>query len=192
MKGLTLLWMCLCCLRPEDVANVLPHSEQAWARAPTCCERMCLWRLLGSVNTCWGEEPHRHMGELLSASNHVRKEDMCTEMQNLNDQTFPSTVITLPLSSFHIRSACHCRATSDVGSGLISSWRPWDTDHTYILSPHCGTNCGPPGWRKWKENENIFALHRTDGCHHLTVGWNVSIALPLDIREDLITLFTFV
>ena len=68
MKGLTLLWMCLCCLRPEDVANVLPQSEQAWARAPTCCERMCLCRLLGSVNTCWGKQPHRHTGELPSAS----------------------------------------------------------------------------------------------------------------------------
>jgi len=56
MKGLTLLWMCLCCLRPDDVANVLPQSAQAWARAPACCERMCLCRLLGSVNTCWGEE----------------------------------------------------------------------------------------------------------------------------------------
>lgn len=52
IKGLTLLWMCLCCLRPEEVANVLPHSGQAWARAPTCWERMCLWRLLGSVKTC--------------------------------------------------------------------------------------------------------------------------------------------
>lgn len=53
MNGLTLLWMCLCCLRPEEVANVFPHSGQAWARAPTCCERMCLCRLLGSVKTCW-------------------------------------------------------------------------------------------------------------------------------------------
>lgn len=26
IKGLTLLWMCLCCLRPDDVAKVLPHS----------------------------------------------------------------------------------------------------------------------------------------------------------------------
>lgn len=52
IKGLTLLWMCLCCLRPEEVAKVLPHSGQAWARAPTCWERMCLWRLLGSVKTC--------------------------------------------------------------------------------------------------------------------------------------------
>ena len=56
MKGLTVLWMCLCCLRPEDVANVFPQSGQAWARAPTCWERMCRCRLLGSVNT-WG---HRH------------------------------------------------------------------------------------------------------------------------------------
>ena len=51
IKGLTLLWMCLCCLSPEDVAKVLPHSGQVWARAPTCCERMCRCRLLGSVNT---------------------------------------------------------------------------------------------------------------------------------------------
>lgn len=80
MKGLTLLWMCLCCLRPEDVANVLPHSEQAWARAPTCCERMCLWRLLGSVNTCWGEEPHRHTGGLLSASKKMCGGDTCTQI----------------------------------------------------------------------------------------------------------------
>lgn len=29
MKGLTVLWMCLCCLRPEDVANVFPQSGQA-------------------------------------------------------------------------------------------------------------------------------------------------------------------
>ena len=54
MKGLTLLWMCLCCLRPDEVAKVLPQSGQAWALAPTCWERMCLCRLLGSVNTCWG------------------------------------------------------------------------------------------------------------------------------------------
>lgn len=43
--------MCVCCLRPDEVANVLPHSGQAWDRAPICCERMCRWRLLGSVNT---------------------------------------------------------------------------------------------------------------------------------------------
>ena len=60
MKGLTVLWMCLCCLRPEDVANVFPQSGQAWARAPTCWERMCRWRLLGSVNT-WGD---RHLCSL--------------------------------------------------------------------------------------------------------------------------------
>lgn len=53
MKGLTVLWMCLCCFRPDDVANVFPQSGQAWARAPTCWERMCRCRLLGSVNT-WG------------------------------------------------------------------------------------------------------------------------------------------
>lgn len=41
MKGFTVLWICLCCLRPEDVAKVFPQSGQAWARAPTCCERMC-------------------------------------------------------------------------------------------------------------------------------------------------------
>lgn len=51
MKGLTVLWMCLCCLRPDEVAKVLPQSGQACARAPTCCERMCRCRLLGSVNT---------------------------------------------------------------------------------------------------------------------------------------------
>ena len=54
MKGLTVLWMCLCCLRPEDVAKVFPQSGQACARAPTCWERMCRCRLLGSVNT-WGD-----------------------------------------------------------------------------------------------------------------------------------------
>lgn len=53
IKGLTVLWMCLCCLRPEEVAKVFPQSGQAWARAPTCWERMCRCRLLGSVNT-WG------------------------------------------------------------------------------------------------------------------------------------------
>lgn len=51
MKGLTVLWMCLCCLRPEDVAKVLPQSGQACARAPTCWDRICRCRLLGSVNT---------------------------------------------------------------------------------------------------------------------------------------------
>ena len=51
IKGLTLLWMCLCCLRPDEVANVLPHSGHVWARAPTCWERMWRWRLLGSVKT---------------------------------------------------------------------------------------------------------------------------------------------
>lgn len=55
MKGLTVLWMCLCCLRPEDVAKVLPQSGQACARAPTCWDRMCRCRLLGSVNT-WGTD----------------------------------------------------------------------------------------------------------------------------------------
>lgn len=54
MKGLTVLWICLCCLRPEDVAKVFPQSGQACARAPTCWERMCRCRLLGSVNT-WGD-----------------------------------------------------------------------------------------------------------------------------------------
>lgn len=29
MKGLTEEWMCLCCLRPEEVAKVLPQSGQA-------------------------------------------------------------------------------------------------------------------------------------------------------------------
>ena len=53
IKGLTVLCMCLCCLRPEEVAKVFPQSGQAWARAPTCWERMCRCRLLGSVNT-WG------------------------------------------------------------------------------------------------------------------------------------------
>jgi hypothetical protein len=57
MKGFTVLWMCLCCFRPEDVAKVLPQSGQAWARAPTCCERICRCRLLGSVNT-WGGGLH--------------------------------------------------------------------------------------------------------------------------------------
>lgn len=52
MKGLTELWMCLCCLRPDEVAKVLPQSGQACALAPTCWERICRWRLLGSVNTC--------------------------------------------------------------------------------------------------------------------------------------------
>lgn len=79
---------------------------------------------------------------------------MCTNICIPNHEIFPSTVITLPLSSFHIRSACHCRATSDVGSGSISSWRPWDTGHTYILSPHCGTSCGPPGCRKEKRKKD--------------------------------------
>lgn len=59
MNGFTLLWMCLCCLRPEDVAKVLPHSGQVWARAPTCCERMWRCRLLGSVNTCRKQKKHK-------------------------------------------------------------------------------------------------------------------------------------
>ena len=42
LKGLTLLWMWVCCLRPLEVANVLPHSGQAWQRAPTWFVRMCL------------------------------------------------------------------------------------------------------------------------------------------------------
>lgn len=29
MNGFTVLWICLCCLRPEDVAKVLPQSGQA-------------------------------------------------------------------------------------------------------------------------------------------------------------------
>ena len=28
------LWICWCCFRPLDVANVLPHSGHAWLRAP--------------------------------------------------------------------------------------------------------------------------------------------------------------
>ncbi len=161
MKGLTLLWMCLCCLRPEDVANVLPQSEQAWARAPTCCERICLCRLLGSVNTCWGKQPHRRTGELLSASTNMRviKKKKQTRghssTNKLINSTSPPKVITLPLSSFHIHSACHCRATSDVGSGLISSWRPWDTGHTYTPSPQSATECGPPDCRKHRTTMRI-------------------------------------
>ena len=34
---------------PEEVAKVFPQSGQAWARAPTCWERMCRCRLLGSA-----------------------------------------------------------------------------------------------------------------------------------------------
>lgn len=68
MNGFTLLWMCLCCLRPEDVAKVLPHSGQVWARAPTCCERMWRCRLLGSVNTC-GKQ--RNINRIISTAKHV-------------------------------------------------------------------------------------------------------------------------
>lgn len=50
-NGLTEEWMCVCCLRPDDVAKVLPHSAQAWLRAPTWCERMWRWRFDGSVKT---------------------------------------------------------------------------------------------------------------------------------------------
>lgn len=52
-KGLTLEWMWLCCLSPEEEAKVLPHSSQAWARAPSWEVRMCRWRLLRSVKTVW-------------------------------------------------------------------------------------------------------------------------------------------
>lgn len=55
MKGFTVLWMCLCCFRPEDVAKVFPQSGQACARAPTCWDRMCRCKLLGSVKT-WGDK----------------------------------------------------------------------------------------------------------------------------------------
>lgn len=51
-KGFTDEWMCVCCLRPDEVANVFPHSGQAWLRAPTWCVRMCRWRFDGSVKTC--------------------------------------------------------------------------------------------------------------------------------------------
>lgn len=34
-KGFTEEWMWVCCLSPEEVANVFPHSGQAWERAPT-------------------------------------------------------------------------------------------------------------------------------------------------------------
>lgn len=51
LKGLTLEWMCVCCFNPELVANVFPHSLQAWQRAPMCWERMWRWRFDGSVNT---------------------------------------------------------------------------------------------------------------------------------------------
>ena len=50
-KGLTELWMCVCCLSPELVAKVLPHSGQAWQRAPTWLVRMWRCRLEGSVKT---------------------------------------------------------------------------------------------------------------------------------------------
>ena len=169
MKGLTLLWMCLCCLRPEDVANVLPQSEQAWARAPTCCERMCLCRLLGSVNTCWGKEPQRCTGQcyylLLQICN-----KKAGQQKMLICQMIPSKVITLPLSSSHIRSACHCHATSDVGSSLISSWRPWDTDHTYIPSPRSGTERGPPDWMKRKRENNNKDLSGQIGMGFVCYG----------------------
>lgn len=48
-KGFTLECICVCCLSPDDVANVFPHSGHAWDRAPTWWVLMCLWRLLGSV-----------------------------------------------------------------------------------------------------------------------------------------------
>ncbi len=74
MKGLTEEWMCLCCLRPEEVAKVLPQSGQAWDLAPTCWERMCLCKLLGSVKTCWvkreiqGQSLHTHP---IDSRNHI-------------------------------------------------------------------------------------------------------------------------
>ena len=43
--------MWVCCFKPEDVANVLPHSGHAWLLAPTWLVRMCRCKLLGSVKT---------------------------------------------------------------------------------------------------------------------------------------------
>ena len=48
-NGFTELWMCWCCFRPLDVANVLLHSWHVCERAPTCVDRMWRCRLLGSV-----------------------------------------------------------------------------------------------------------------------------------------------
>lgn len=50
-NGFTLECMCVCCLSPLDVANVFPHSEHACDLAPAWLVRMCLCRLLGSLNT---------------------------------------------------------------------------------------------------------------------------------------------
>ena len=45
------LWIWVCCFNPDEVANVFPHSGQAWLLAPTWLVRMCLCKLLGSVKT---------------------------------------------------------------------------------------------------------------------------------------------
>lgn len=50
-NGLTEECMCVCCLRPDDVANVLPHSGQAWLLAPMWCLRICRCKFEGSQNT---------------------------------------------------------------------------------------------------------------------------------------------
>lgn len=55
-NGFTDEWMCVCCLRPDDVAKVFPHSGQAWLRAPTWCVLMCRCRFDGSVNSYQSEQ----------------------------------------------------------------------------------------------------------------------------------------
>lgn len=136
MKGLTEEWMCLCCLRPEEVAKVLPHSGQAWARAPTCWERMCLCKLLGSVNTCWVEKEKERERVYI----HRSQTPGGDAGRSGND------VWTLPLSSFHIRSVCRCRVTSDGESSWTSSWKPLGTDRTCIPSRRSETASESRDW----------------------------------------------
>lgn len=169
LKGLTLLWMCLCCLRPDEVANVFPHSGQVWARAPTCWERIWRWRLLGSVNTWKRHTEINHMKWIYiyacifshcnwsvivsnfieyKPSEYLKQIEPVCPVHNLR------AGYAVPYHSFHTQSVCHCHVTSGDEWGWTSSWRLSDIGHTYIPSPLCGLSCVAPG-----------LISRTQACY---------------------------
>lgn len=113
------------------------HSQSRRGHAPPHAASECAFEGCWGLWTPAGGRNHTHRGVTIHYNNPVGI-----------IRTIQASAFTLPLSSFHIRSVCRCRVTSDVGSSLISSWRPWDTDHTYIPSLQSGRACGPPGWKE--------------------------------------------
>lgn len=141
-------------------ARVGPGTDVLGSDVPLQVTGVCE-HLLGEGTT--------HTGKLLSAST-CSKECTQTDTKGMTCTTrtghFASRVMTLPLSSFHIRSACHCHVTSDVGSSLISSWRPWGIGRICILSPQSGTECGLPDYRQQRKCF-IYQVH----CQYVVITY---------------------